>query len=390
MGPWEETRDLVQWVRDHNVQAAGEGKPLIHSGGKDLTVRGDTLTVPLPRISDFYVRVGAPEKVRRVTELSQKASQLTATIEQILRDQGPAFHLPPTIDPDHLDAVTSLSYDQLEDSERDELASALTALQADLDTNAAAYAAKTSSQDVEDARMMVTVARQIREDLEYRLQVGVVYGPTNGGNGGDPANPLASSLNYINAILGAGGQHMPPTRHVRFLPAGTNYTPEQMATYQEGRKTREVHLAENVSAMLKRWGKTFDYAATGHLKKIRGGADTGNDYAEGNFLADELKADYVVLAGTAIAFDDAPGSLQATLRAQSANAPNAIEGVLDASTIPSGVVGFGSDPGKCTPAAWLGSEHVMWNGFRKVTTVPGKAFDGIYWVKTATHAHRLP
>jgi erythromycin esterase-like protein len=379
MGEWQETQDLVEWVRKHNVEAAAAGKPLIRWGGKDLTVRGDTLTVPLKDLSAFFARVGGSSRLDRLSALATKASAVTDLVEQTLQQKANIPH----IDPDFLDAVCSLSYDQLTDDEQVEVGTVLSGLLADMDQNRADYVAKTSADDFDWARQLVVVAQQIHEDLDFRAQRNLVYGPTNS---------AGFTLTFLQKVYAAIGTDIPPMRHGQIV--ARDYTPEELAAFEAGRSIREVHLAANVQSLVDRYGKTFDFAAASHLYKVKLLEDSGFAAAEGNFLADHFKSDYVVIAGTASDFDDGPGDIAQTRQKEKAR-PGSLESRLEKAGTQSPYV-FDLRKTKAETCdrpewvtSWLGSPQLTWIGPVKRQVVPSQGYDAVYWVPKATRGHRL-
>jgi erythromycin esterase-like protein len=401
MGEWEETAELVTWVRQHNEQAARAGKPLVHWGGKDLTVRGDTLTVALDQLSPIFERLGQRAKLARLAELAQKASAVTAFVERILKEKVNVDH----IDPDHLDAVCSLSYDQLSDAERVELASELRKLADDLVSNREAYVAQLGADELEWTRLMVEVGMQIQEDLEHRARLGVAYGPTNS---------AGSTLEFLQKVYAAAGEPLPAMRTVKFLPAERNpyaYTPEELTLYGRGREIRERHLAANVGYLEKTYGKTFNFAASSHVQRVPCRADAGNAAAEGQFIAAAYGKSYVVIGGTASTFDTpaiqaevgTPEEIAAIrrrnefaqmvkqLRADQEARTGSFERRFDQNPLSGLVVDFRDDPTCSRPRwvnDWLRTEQLTWVGLMKYNMIPRENYDALFWVRHATFGHR--
>ncbi len=401
MGEWEETAELVTWVRRHNEQAARAGKPLVHWGGKDLTVRGDTLTVPLTELVPLYERLGEPAKLARFAALAEKASAVTTFVETVLREKAHIEH----IDPDHLDAVCSLSYDQLSDGERSEITSELRSLVSDLAQNKAAYTAKVGASDYEWARVMLDVAVQIKEDLDHRMSVGVAYGPTNS---------AGATLEFLQKVYAAAGQPVPEAHAVKFIPLDRNpytYTPEELAVYGKGREIRERHLAANVAYLERTYGKTFNFAASSHVQRVPTRADGGFAAAEGQFIAAAYGKRYVVIGGTASTFDtpeiqpevgtpEQIASIQRRnefarmvmqVRAEQEARSGSFERRFDQNPRSGLVVDFRKDP-TCSRAPWvndwLKAEQLTWVGLMKYNMIPKENYDALYWVRHATFGHR--
>ncbi len=382
MGEWQETKDLVQYVYNFNVAAAKAGAKLIRWGGKDLPVRGDTLTVPLEVVNAFFQRVGFGASLGALNALAAKASAVTELVEKTLREKVKVMH----IDPDHLDAVTSVSYDQLSDAERiavgDEISKALALLNA----SASAWAARTSTDDLEWCRTCLAVAQQVWQDLETRIRFGVTYGQTTSGG---------NSLAFIQKVFAAIGQPLPPMPRVRFSDA--DYTPDQLSIFLAAREaSRERHLADNVLALSARFGKVFNFAATSHLQFGRGLEDTGYTGAEGLFLKNALGSGYVVIGGTAGTFKTDKDDYFTALRAEQAARPGSVEQpFVDAMGNKTGAGVLvdlrGSSKGFTPEArAWTQSPLLMWIGPFKFLNIPAANFDALYCVVQATPGNRLP
>jgi erythromycin esterase-like protein len=386
MGEWEETADLVKWVKDHNVQAARAGKPLVHWGGKDLTVEGDTLTVPVNVVTPFYEKVGAAYKLTKLDALSKKASEVTAFVKKVLKEKVNIDH----IDPDHLDAVCSISYDQLTAAEQNEIKQELASLIKDIDSNEAEYAQKAGKSEVAWTKTMLRVAQQIQEDLDHRVKVGVVYGPTN---------TAGTTSAFLARVYGAVGQPVPTTRNVQLIDR--DYTPKELETYQTGREIREKHLAENVDLLVKEYGKTFNFAASSHVQKARMLADGGNAAAEGMFIEERYGKNYVVIGGTASTFDvpaltgnesrDTFATWVKKTRAEQAARPGSFERRLEGTSMNGFIIDLRKDP-TCSRPSWvtdyLKTPQLMWVGTSKFDTNLKDSFDAIYWVRHATFGHR--
>ncbi len=406
MGEFAETAELVEWVHAENVKRSHANRPLLRWGGIDLSVLGDTLILPMNVVQTFYADIQSPAMAEALTDLAMRASEITLAIDEAMM-RGYEVH----IDPDHLDGVTSLAYDQLTDAEARTLKDGLAGLLTDLDTHRAAYVAAYAAAKGEGgedafewARTMVLFAQQIQHDLDHRLELGIVYGPTNKTSDG--------TYEFLEKAFAALHRPFPTTSRVRFLRGESgqqpHYTPEQLATYQKGRWSREKHLAENVRVLSGRVGKTFAFEATGHLQKARGLEDSGFGYAQGEFLAEELGADYVVIAGTASEFEPEPllamprtekdfernEDILAGNAARRAEAlrPESFERRFDGFDGDGLIVDLRSDPGCSRPRwvdDWLATPQLTWTGAIKARAVPRSNYDAVLWVRRATQGQRL-
>jgi erythromycin esterase-like protein len=377
MGEWRETRDLVEFARDFNIAASRTGGSLVRWGGKDLSVRGDTLTVPLVPVTALFARVGSEASLANLNDLAAKASAVTDLVEKTLFEKVGLRH----IDPDHLDAVTSLSYDQLSDAERAAVGVEISKALDLLNSNSASWAAMTSADDLEWARTCLTVARQIWKDLETRILFGVTYGQTTSGG---------NSLTFLKRVFAAIGSPLPAMPRVKF--SDQDFSPKQLSVFLAAREaSRERHLADNVLALSERFGKVFNFAASSHLQTGRGLEDTAFSGSEGLFLREALGDRYVAIGGTAGAF--AAQDSFATLRAEQAARPDSVEQpFLEAM---GGKAGSGMLVDLCSKAltpeakAWTQSPHPMWIGPLKFMNIPAANFDALYCVVEATPGQRI-
>jgi erythromycin esterase-like protein len=386
MGEWDETAELVSWVRTHNEEAAKAGKPLVRWGGKDLSVRGDTLAVPVTELAALFAKVGQGARLRRLASLADKSGEVVSFVEKVLREKA---HID-AIDPDHLDAVCSLSYDQLSDEERAAVAAELSNLDKDLNGGGGAGVAGMTAEDLESARLLVAAARQMQEDLEYRMKLGVVYGPTNSGG---------MTIAFLRKVYAAAGKPVPAGAHVKFIER--NFTPEELKTYELGRRIREEHLAANVAALRRKFGKTFDFSASSHLQKASGLADAGFSAAEGQFLAERFGKGYVVIGGTASAFEneadtgeprhDEPLRAMRAFRSEQTARPDSFESRFEVTASSGLLVDFRKDPSCRRPRwidRWLGTPQLTWIGPMKFNFVPKRSYDAAYWIRRATPGRR--
>ncbi len=375
MGEFEEARALVTWVKEFNQEAALAGRPLVHWGGKDLSVRGDTLTVPLALAKPYFERVGAGERLARLDALAVKAAAVVDFVEQTLREKVGADH----IDPDHLDAVCSLGYDQLGDAEHAEIGAEIEAVLAFMEDHRAEWIGTTGEDDFDWAQRTIVVAQQMWQDLESRNTHGVMYGRTNGGD---------TSLEYLERVYSAGRRPLPPMPHVQITDR--DYTTAELATYLAGRESREEHLADNVAYLAQRYGKTFDFAATAHLDRARGLEDSGSSAGEGYFLARRFMDRYVVIAGTAGRFVD-PDRELTTLRDEQSRRSPSFEAQLAAAGIDSFVLGI-EPPLRMPPPSgvlsWLVAPQLTWIGPVKFQVVPTDSYDAVVWFDEVHPARR--
>lgn len=347
MGPYEETRELVEWVRAYNADAAERGRPLVRFFGKDLPREGDTLTTPLAEVRAYLESIGASEIIEPAWTLASRASAVTNEVLDAIEAAG---H-PRVIDPDLLDFITSVSHDQLDDAERAALAAHVHALGDALDARAAAA-------DAPDrhawARSMVRVAEQLLADLESRRA--------------HPRDPMAPRAIALLEEIYAG--RTPPRIDPNRVGDVTN--PDHVADYFAGRRSRERHLSENVLAIAEHH-KTLSFSHNSHLARGETSAVIGGrrvaDHSEGHFVADVLGDAYRVIACTHGAGEDgvaAPaGTLEATLAAAGEGRPVVVDLTREA---PASV------------AAWRVSDVPARHANEFVSVPPAKAYDAIVYL----------
>lgn len=218
------------------------------------------------------------------------------------------------------------------------------------------------------------------------MDLGVVYGPT----------PSGGSLAYITKVFHRAGRSVPAVKHVRFVDR--DFTPAELETNRLGRSIREVHRAENVVRLEKRFGRTLDFGANAHLRKDSSLVD-GGSVVEGQFLAGKFGAGYVVLGGTTTEFESPAqtGDASRDARAQALKAsraaqmarPGSFEARFDRSPRAGLFVEVRPDRSCARPgpvADWLGTEQLTWFGATKAHVVPERAFDAVYWLRKVTRA----
>jgi erythromycin esterase-like protein len=118
MGPWEETKELVEWMREFNVAACKRGDSArVHYCGTDLPRDGDTLSVPLNFLESWFRIVDAEflesADWLKLRQSVDKASQLMVDTLNALEASGRKR----AVDPDVLDFITSVQYELLTEHE---------------------------------------------------------------------------------------------------------------------------------------------------------------------------------------------------------------------------------------------------------------------------------
>ena len=384
MGPWAETRDLVEWAHEHNRAAAGAGCARVHFVGKDLPREGDTLTVPLAAVRSYLEPISEYTTTPEWAELWTLASKASSVMNTVL-DTLEANGKPRYVDPDYLDTITSVGYELLPEEERAELAAGVEALIAHLDAHRSEYVeaasathvgGTTPADDFEYVLQIAVVARQMIEDLESRIE--------------HPADPLAeAAMAFLGQVYGAIGEPVPEIDPAKLV----GFTPEAVADYFQGRVARERHLAENVAWVSARYGKTFNFAHNGHVARASqdtfiDGERVDNGPSEGVFLSEQLGDAYLVIGGTALDFVDEQGrpveSMHGAPIEPLESCEDCIEHPLQAAGEGWFVLDFRAET--CRSSAvqtWLDSEqHGRYQfGFEPVT--PGATYDAIYWTDTS-------
>ncbi len=373
MGDFQETKDLVQWIRAYNERAAGSGQSMLRFGGKDLTILGDTLTVPLDAARPFLEKVGVFDNAKELFDLAAKSSEVMLHVADALKARGLG-----NIDPDYLDALSSVGYAQLTPDAGARLGADIEALVRTFDDNHQRFAALTNEDDFQWNRQLAVVAKQIYEDLENRIKAGVKYGPANG---------IPNAREFIHTVFTTLREPLPSFDYAsRFVDT---YSPEELVAYQEGRKSREQHLAENVSWLVTRNGKVLNFAATSHLNRAPSFEDGGFGVYEGNFLAQDFKEKYVLIGGAATEYDDT-GLSTAPLRAEQAKRKGFEDRLAEVGTKMSGFVLDLHNSSCAQPdlvKAWLGDKQLTWVGPVKYQVIPAQSYDAIFWFNKATRAH---
>lgn len=358
MGPFEETRELVEWVRDYNQVARREGRELVRFLGKDLPREGDTVTVPLEEVRAYLETVGADDAIAAVWPLAEVSAQVTNTVLDGIEAAG----YPRVIDPDHLDFITSVSHDQLTDDERTKLADGVAELATFLAENRHRFVdGGVASAEAHDwAARMVAVAQQLLADLASRRQ--------------HPSDPQATdALRVMERVYTAKGAPMPVVDPRRI---GCFDDPRSIEDNFVGRESRERHLAENVVAIAQAHGKTLNFAHNSHLARGPCGTRIGGELVEGAnegmFIADALGDDYLVVACTHDGSTAPTGSIEAMLGAAAGEGA----AVLDLKS-PDAV------------KSWLDAETVGRHADTFQPIVPGRCYDAIVYAPRAHDAQRL-
>src|SRR5262249_2369003 len=149
---------------------------------------------------------------------------------------------------------------------------------------------------------LLLLESQIQADLDRRKQAGLVYGPTSS---------AGFTLTFLQKVYDAVGAPIPPMRHGQIV--ARDYTPKERDDQAAARRLEAQDVAERVEALVGRYGKVVDYAASARLDKANGLADSGY---------------YVVIAATASDFVDGDPAIAKT-RAEQKARPDSLESRLE-------------------------------------------------------------
>jgi erythromycin esterase-like protein len=304
MGPWNETRALVEFVRAFNDAQARIGGTKVRWFGKDLPVTGDYLPAALVPLRDAIAATGAAiaDLDTAVATAVTLGANSGAIVDEVISLLPPGVT---AIDPDYLDIVTSVSYEALAEVDRAALGDAVRALAPLVSQHATALAAsfaltrKQSSDEGRDhvayIQTLVSYAEQLLEDLENRVA--------------HPKDPTTTTVEKaLGSLYGAAGRTPPAIDPRKF--GGLN--PTDLTDYFLGRRSREVHLARNVGDAAKRFGRVLNFAHNGHVAKVATNpifdGVAVRDFAEGEFILAEWGDRYTVIATTVGEYRDPQGA----------------------------------------------------------------------------------
>ena len=132
MGEWEETRALLDWMRNYNLSQEPEKR--VHFCAMDMPLFQDTMMnrtkeidTPLEQVLGFVEKVDERYYATSGIRLARIATLASKTIDDVAdyfkQVTGVRF-----IDPDFLDELCSISYNNLSESEKNEFAALLSDL----------------------------------------------------------------------------------------------------------------------------------------------------------------------------------------------------------------------------------------------------------------------
>lgn len=298
MGQWQEMRDLVEWMREYNDRQTESSKK-VHFAGADLPVVGDSPAMILGQLKSYLEKVDpqfAEGQLKDLMELAEKASSLSNRFSAAWRKY---FELgktsSPNVDPDFLDAINSISFDQISSAEQARLVREIMNLEKYMAENRYRFVEASSMDAFEWNSHVVTLAKQTMRNLRSRQKY--------------PKIPFA---NEVVGYLQQGG--LAEGLVIKDYGFDTKDV-EATKIYFKGRETRERALAENIIWAQRRYGKTMAFAHNLHLMKgsmevTVGEVEIGDTGArsQGQFLAKHYSKDYSFVMGSMDRYVDEAGN----------------------------------------------------------------------------------
>ena len=302
MGPWEESRELLEWMRSYNAKQT-DPREKIHFYGMDLPnfqdaviSRTPAVDSPLEQVLEFVKKADAECYRRAGKRIEELACLSCKTIDDVAdffeKKQGVRY-----IDPDFLDELCSISYENLKQEEKQELSYLLTQTIETLEIRRLRYLAEknVSREEYETALQMARFCRHILGNLEFR-------------------KPLLSSPN-IETIRKYLGFLYPPEELARLGLHNIRFqnTLEGWRGYFEARNGRERAMADNANWIIAKHKKVLVYAHNSHLsrqdyKSQNPLHDMRYGVSVGQYLAEKYGRDYVMIAQTMDRFVDEKGN----------------------------------------------------------------------------------
>lgn len=266
MGHYQETKDLIVWMRDYNLKQKKQSDRL-HFIGFDLPVVGDAPILPLRDFAQYLKQVDPQyyDKVMpEILILAEEAYKVTGQIRAALKLR---FGAETEIDPDLLDSFSSIGYEQLSEVEQAELRSSIKKLQVHLKENANEYKEKSSKNSFDWHFHLLEVANQHLRDLENRKP--------SFDNPNKKIWGYATAVSYLKeagilASLDQSRINLERNVDESYLTNINISAEERAAAFLEnskGRETRELANAENVKWIYETYGKTMVFAHVGHSMK---------------------------------------------------------------------------------------------------------------------------
>ena len=327
MGLWKESRALLEWMKEYNTQQF-DPKAKIYFYGMDLPVFQDTMfsrtskmDSPLEQVLAFIAKADKVyyEKygkiLKRLAALSCKTVDDVADLVEKIN--GIRF-----IDPDYLDEICTISYENLNFIQKKMLSFLLNHLINRMQIKRLIYMRQKNvgKEEYEYALQMAKLCRYIVGNIEFRKKT--------------TAYPNIEKIkHFLGKIYSEEQINKLKINKIKF-----NNTPQEWKLYFEGRNGRERTMAENVDWIVSRHGKVLIYAHNGHICKEGYISDNplhdqSNGYSVGQYLAHKYGKQYITIGQTMDRFVDKNGNIVTEhLKmpiAQTKDFPNSIEYILN-------------------------------------------------------------
>ncbi len=333
MGPWEETKILLNWMRQYNKdQKRPEDK--IHFYGFDLPLFQDSIMNRTPEVDAPLEQVLAlMEKVdpnyyktngKRLAFLASLASKTVDDIaDYFLKRQGIRY-----IDPDFLDEICSISYENLGGEEKKELAFLLNDLINILELKEIRY---------------LSTKKITREEYDFALQLAKMSRSTIGNLDFRETVSAFPNIETLKTVLEK--KIYPEEKDLEKLGINKiqfHNTSEEWENYFEGRNGRERTMALNVHWLVNKHKKVLLYAHNGHVAKTDKYNSPNplhkNRYGVGMgiYLSAKYKEDYVVICQSMDRFVNGEGKVMEKYHgipvAKTDDTPDCLEIILNKSS----------------------------------------------------------
>ncbi len=304
MGDVREVRELLEFMRDYNSRQKGPSTRL-HYVGFDLSVLGDSTDVPLNELIPYLQKVDPKylkEKFQTLLALAKRSAAFTHFAEGLYQKLGSEI-----IEPDHLDPLTTIAFEQLDASEQKALENGVTALVKRFAKMKSRYEAKSSEMDTLFNSRLAFMAWQNVRNLRSRQ-----------------THPKIVFFDTVLALLQQYDEQYQTLSHLKLDRIDQRHIirkdklNEDVQDYTTGRNSRELMSEENITWTQKTFGKALAYAHNGHLIKVLkhpktevpGGGVVENISVKGAgvFLAEKHGSDYVLIGSTEDRYVDANGA----------------------------------------------------------------------------------
>ena len=378
-GNYEETRDLLEWMRAYNAHQQEPGAK-IHYYGMDLTSDGDAIVTVLEQLKPYlelveHSYIVAGSEFSKTFALAKKANDVTDKVREAYLQQG-ADRIPGN----DLDGYTSVSFEQLSADEQAELEEGVKRLNEHIAEKKNDYIAASSEEDYRWGYRSAVSASQMMRDLRSRQKYPRIIG-------------FEKNIEILDLIY--KDEAHKPTINLEHLIKDPGDV-EEYKQYFLGRETREQALAENVAWAQSLHGNAMVYAHNGHLMKtyvlVRIGdlmiGKTGARSA-GEFIEERFGQDYVVVSGTLGGPVDSTGApiplSQIPDYVPTDQCDQCMEKIMDkaAQALSTSALLLDLSTATGTTRTWLeGSIDNRWEaGFQKFS--PLQAFDGVFFTRSS-------